>query len=531
MPLPSPSTRPFVLLLALGTAALALAAASWTSVTRYESRYAFRADLPPGDPLADRVVLVVLDGIRLDVSRQMPELQALGERGSSGLMQAALPSLSNPNRTVLVTGAWPEVNGVTNNALHLPPPIDSVFSLATAAGIPAAAAGSSIWGRAFGEYLEGHLLFQQEGPEIGAEAAELIRWQEERCAEEIDFLRGYRSGFVAVGIPSADSAGHDYGGESETYHEVALAVDHCLGSVVASLDDGRTAFVVASDHGHIHRRGAGGHGGAEPEVVEVPLVLVGRGIRQSNGWAARMIDVASTMSALLGLPLPATNQGDPLWQALDLSPEHEAQLRERTAEQQALAASKIPERADLREQGRSDRLLPALTAVLLAGALIVMVLVRRRARWFSVVFAAGAYFATYYLLFFATGLGYSLSAVGREEYLRSFLAANISEAGGAFLVSTLVAMVATANRARKWNSPLATDLALLICGLVGLRVAWIYWSSGLIMTGAMLDLDLSFEACLHLLEIAGIALSVALLFAIGKLLESQRNSRATGVLG
>ena len=502
------------MLFALATSALVLAVASWTSVTRYESRYAFRADLPPGEPLADRVVLVVLDGIRLDASRRMPQLQSLAERGSSGSMQAALPSLSNPNRAVLVTGAWPEVNGVTNNALHRPPPIDSVFSLAKAAGIPVAAAGSTIWGRAFGEHLERHLLFQRKGPDIGAEAPELIRWQEARCADEIAFLRDYRSGFLAVGVTSADAAGHDYGGESESYHEVALAVDRCLGSVVTSLDDGRTAFVIASDHGHIQQRGAGGHGGAEPEVVEVPLVLAGRGVRQNGGWTARSVDVAPTICALLGLPLPATNQGDPLWQALDLSPAHEAQLRERTAEQQALAASGIPDRADLQERGKRERLIPAILAFLLTGALIVVVFVRHRVRWLSVAVAASVYFATYYLLFFATGLGYSLSDVGREEYLLSFLGANIFEAGGAFLISSLVAMGAARNWVRRWDSPFATDLALLISGLLGLRVAWIYWNSGLIMTAAALDLDLSFEACLHLLEITGIALVVALLLVI-----------------
>ncbi len=502
------------MLFALATSALVLAVASWTSVTRYESRYAFRADLPPGEPLADRVVLVVLDGIRLDASRRMPQLQSLAERGSSGSMQAALPSLSNPNRAVLVTGAWPEVTGVTNNALHRPPPIDSVFSLAKAAGIPVAAAGSTIWGRAFGEHLERHLLFQRKGPDIGAEAPELIRWQEARCADEIAFLRDYRSGFLAAGVTSADAAGHDYGGESETYHEVALAVDRCLGSVVTSLDDGRTAFVIASDHGHIQRRGAGGHGGAEPEVVEVPLVLAGRGVRQNGGWSARSVDVAPTICALLGLPLPATNQGDPLWPALDLSPAHEAQLRERAAEQQALTVSRIPDRADLQELGKRERLMPAMVAFLMTGALIVVVFVRRRVRWLSVAVAASVYFATYYLLFFATGLGYSLSDVGREEYLLSFLGANIFEAGGAFLISSLVAMGAARNWVHRWDSPFATDLALLISGLLGLRVAWIYWNSGLIMTAAMLDLDLSFEACLHLLEITGIALVVALLLVI-----------------
>ena len=508
------------MLLALASAAVVLAITSWTSVTRYESRYAFRADLPPGQPLAARVVLVLLDGIRLDVSRQMPELQKLAGHGSAGSMQSVLPSLSSPNRTVLVTGAWPEVNGVTNNTVYRSPAVDSVFSLAGAAAMPAAASGSTLWRRAFGDYLEGHFLPQRKGPDIGAEVTEVVRWQEAQCASATTFLRDYHSGFLAVGIPSADAAGHDHGGESAAYHEVARAVDSCLGSVAASLNDGRTAFVIASDHGHIHRRGGGGHGGAEPEVVEVPLVLAGRGIRPSSGWTARVVDVAPTICALLGLPLPATNQGDPIWQALELSPSHEAQLRERTAAQRTLAASKIPDRADLREQDRRGRLLSAVAAFLLSAAVIVVVLLRRRVYFLSVAAAVAAYFAAYYLLFYIFGLGYSLSHVGREEYLRSFLALNISAAAAAFLTSSMVSVKTTRTWTWRWDGARATDLALLICGLLGLRITWIYWNSGLIMKGSMLDLDLSFEACLRLLEAAGIAVTAASPPIISRLLKT-----------
>ena len=441
-------------------------------------------------------------------------------------MRVALPSLSNPNRAVLATGAWPEINGVTNNGNYRPPPVDSVFSLADAAGLSAAVAGSSLWKRAFGRYLQGNIRVQTRGPGSNADIAELVRWQEASCVQAQHFLKPYSSGLLVVGIPSADAAGHDHGGESEAYREVARAVDRCLGSLVESLDSGRTAFVVASDHGHIQRRGAGGHGGTEEEVVEVPLVLAGRGIRQNHGWSARMIDVAPTICALLGLPLPSTNQGDLLWPALDMDPDHEAQLRRRAAQQQSLAASKLPNRPALRPREKSARLMPGIVAFLLCGALVVSIFVRHRTRRLRIAAAAGAYFATYYLLFFVTGLGYSLSHVGREEHLLLFLGANVSAAGAAFLASSLITLRNGRGWIRRWDVLFASDLALLIWGLLGLRVAWIYWTSGLFMNRSMLDLDHSFEACLHLLQFGGIAFGIALLFVIRKLLENQHNSPA-----
>ena len=129
-------------LLVLGLGSLYLAKTSWDSVDRYQPLHAVHADLADGEPLAQRVVLIVLDGIRLDVSRHMEFLASLASKGSSGISRAGLPSLSNPGRATLATGAWPEISGVTSNTPISPPTVDSVFSLAAKAGIPRAAAGS-----------------------------------------------------------------------------------------------------------------------------------------------------------------------------------------------------------------------------------------------------------------------------------------------------------------------------------------------------------------------------------------------------
>src|SRR5690606_28308498 len=114
-------------------------------------------------------------------------------------------------------------------------------------------------------------------------------------------------------------AGHDYGGLSEEYLRVVEAADACLERLTAALDDGETTFVVTADHGHIDRRGAGGHGGSEPEVRRVPLVLEGRGTSHAQAIEAEQVDIAPTIAALLGLPLPANNQGRILFEALDLT--------------------------------------------------------------------------------------------------------------------------------------------------------------------------------------------------------------------
>ena len=119
-----------------------VAAAAWQSVVKYQTPYQFHDPQPAGTPLVRRVVLVILDGVRIDLSRQhMPFLNSLRRAGADGVARVSQPSLSNPGRTVMVSGAWPEVNGVTFNSGYNPITVDTIFSLAQAARMKTAVAG------------------------------------------------------------------------------------------------------------------------------------------------------------------------------------------------------------------------------------------------------------------------------------------------------------------------------------------------------------------------------------------------------
>lgn len=490
-------------LLVLGIGSLYLAKTSWDSVDLYRPRHAVHADLAGGEPLAQRVVLIVLDGIRLDVSRHMEFLASLASKGSSGISRAGLPSLSNPGRATLVTGAWPEISGVTSNTPISPPPVDSVFSLAAKAGIPRAAAGSRFWRQAFGAYLRGDLLITDKSPHIGATVAELKAWQRETCVEMERFVGQDREGFIAIDITAADGAGHDFGGASIAYREVASEVDRCLETLVSSLADSRTTFIVTSDHGHIDRRAGGGHGGNEPEVTAVPLVLAGRAIRVSSGWKAQSVDVAPTICALLGLPLPASSQGNILWQTLDLPPPAETLLRRRAERQRLLAASELAVRAEGLTAERQERSRVSAAWSLLLAAIAGAALRRQRDIWRRLLVAVAIYFGVYYLCFTLAGLGYSLSVLGRQEYLPAFLGKNLAAA----VAATLAASVFL----RKGASPTAAlrllDCAVVITAALGLAVSWAHYRTGLFMGSFMPDLTLTFKACLDLLQIFAIAVT------------------------
>ena len=513
-------------LLGLGAASLLFGVSSWESVTGYQTKHVFHADLPGGEPLTRRVVLVVLDGIRVDVSRQMPFLQELEQRGAGGAARAGMPSLSNPARAAMATGGWAEVHAVTNNGWYDAPRVDSIFSLARGAGVPRAVAGSSFWMKAFGAHLEEAVSVHSKYPHGRGQVDRLVEWQRQVCGEDVDFLRNYASGLLVMGITAADSAGHDFGGESRTYRRVAQAVDACLGALVKELDDGETTFIVCSDHGHIDRRGRGGHGGSEEEVLNVPLVLAGKAIRRSSGWRAQQTDVAPTICALLGLPLPSTNRGRILWEAVDVPEEEAAALRSRELQQRKLVLSKLPRREETLQAERSQRALRSLAG---ASAFVVVamgILVGHKPRRSRSLAAAGLYYAVYYMLFWALGLGYSLSVVGREEYLLGFFARNV-------VCSVAALIVSSGFLYRKALGPrgvLVLDQALLISTAAALQVIVMDYWFGLRMNEFMPNLTVSFKACLDLLQICAVGVVSPLVFAATILMERRRERRLAETL-
>ena len=94
--------------------------------------------------------------------------------------------------------------------------------------------------------------------------------------------------------------------------------------------DATTTLLIVSDHGSVD---SGGSGGSEPLSVDVPLIayragsqlsslasdhpLPPLGVRRNTGW--RTVDVAPTICALLGLPVPRESEGVPIEPLLTLA--------------------------------------------------------------------------------------------------------------------------------------------------------------------------------------------------------------------
>ena len=513
---------PLLYLLALAGGSVWLAETCWLSVTGYRSGYALDRQFEAGPALASRVVLVVLDGLRVDRAASLPAFNSIAERGASGTMRVTMPSLSNPARAAIVTGAWPEVSGVTNNSDFAPPPIQSLFSVARESGLNVSVYGWGFWARAFGDHI-GESVRRPVSSARSHQTADLIAWQAEACREALALVGDSEARLQVVGLLAGDEAGHTYGGDSDAYREVTAAVGDCLGQLAKAAGEGAT-IVAVSDHGHIDRWGKGGHGGQEPEVINSPFAMAGPGVRKSNHLEAHIVDVAPTVSILLGLPIPANSQGSVIWDALEVPPEHAPRLRDLERVQREALEAHLPNREVSLAAQRTQRLPAAIASGAWFLLLAVASLVHRTGRGSArIAFAMTAviFVAAYYALFFLFQLGYSLSSMVRQEYVYFFLGRMVLVAALAFGTATYAARKLVGS-----GSGPIVQLSTLVTSVFALSVTVTYYVHGLRMDDWMIEFVPGFRAYLNMVSILGVVLATVAAVSLDALL-GRKQGRAS----
>jgi hypothetical protein len=284
------------------------------AVQLMDSIYAYRSPLhvqppppqePLGYPVSQRMIIVLVDGLREDTSRDtdlMPYLETLRRQGSWAVMHSRPPSYSQPGYSTLLTGAWPDIND--GPALNLDTDKipywtqDNLFSAVHRQGGRTAVAAHDAFQKLIPAADVNDSFFT---PQANTTGDDLI------FAKAMDWLEGGGQTLLLIHLSQVDDAGDNLGGpKSEAWAEAATRVDGMIQMIGAMLDFTKDTLLIVSDHGQID---AGGHGGPETVNLTEPFILAGAGVAQGYWGTVEMVDVAPTAAALLGVNIPGSSQG------------------------------------------------------------------------------------------------------------------------------------------------------------------------------------------------------------------------------
>lgn len=538
----------------LGCLAIAVGSYFWAnalmgSAMAYRSPLAKRPPQPGAalaiHPLARRVVIVLVDALRYDTSLQievMPFLNELRRHGAQAMMVSRPPSFSAPAWTVLLTGAWADINdgqpfNPPDDWSVRPFTQDDLFAAAERVGLKTA--------------VSGYFWFEQMLAGRGIDAAFYTK-EEDAAADRavvdatLPWLDSGEYALVLIHLDQVDYAGHHEGGPRDPrWNAAAARVDALLEEIAARLDLKQDALLVISDHGQIDR---GGHGGPEVVTLREPFVLVGPGVKPGYYPDVEMVDVAPTVAVLLALNLPASGQGRPLTEMLTLSAEDKAKIHAAEAAQkeqlwQAYEAA-IGSRSAM--QPSTDNPASYIAAIedarlgrlgrervwrnVLAAFLILvppyLLYLRREKRVLPLLIGALVCLALFHFRYaILDERTYSLSSVESQEWLIPYVGLTTALA---FVIGWLLAMALS--RAFVQGARRAAELALgytwLALYLLAIPILVSFAVNGILVTWTLPEFHTMYLALLSIIQaivVAALGLVLTALSAgIGKLVYVRR---------
>jgi hypothetical protein len=507
-----------------------------------DSLYAYRSPLqehapapgnPLGEPVTERLVFVLIDGLRLDTSMKrgvMPFLNELRDIGSWGTMHSRPPTYSTPAYSVLFTGAWPEINDGPVMNLDYEELYtwtqDNLVSAVNRIGLRAA--------------LSGYHWFEKLVPQESV-AASFYTPGEDRFADRevvdaaLPWIQDGSYSFIFVHLDQVDYAGHYEGGPRDVrWEEAARRCDDLLREIAAGLDFEKDTLFVSSDHGHID---IGGHGGHDQVTLLEPFVLVGAGVKAGIQEEIQMVDVAPTLSAMLGANIPAASQGRVRVALVDFDSSQLESIQVALEEQQAglvdalrtgtgmaipvsegldvVSVHQSAIDASYRSLSGAERRIRTILALFLA-ALPASLLYRKRGRDVAIWLGAAILFLVLFNLRYAVldGLTYSLSSVtGATDLVMYVGMTTVITLSLAWIVGML-ALKAFHHGVRQ-AAKQSLALVWVIIYILSLPVLFNFSLNGFLVDWRLPDFPSSFLGFLSLVQILFVGLLGPVLTGIG----------------
>lgn len=300
---------------------------SMDSIAGYEAPAMAHIDPTDGTmPVAQNAVLVIIDGLRDDISREMPALESLRRQGAQAQVRASWPATPQTAWTTILSGAWPELHGAlvldSSNKEQSPITVDHLLRRARVTRHTTVLAGHKRWESMIPAGGLTKAVFST-GMTI-EDDAQLIE-------QAVDILATMQPDLMVVQLSQLETASHADGGTSDKYYRMAQRIDEQLRRLISTVDWENTVLAITSDY-----RGPNPFEEDNPaaRTGTAPLIIAGRGVKAGNYAAIDQTDIAPTLSALLGLPIPAQSQGTVRFEMLDIDAPLRAEKAMTLAQQQ-----------------------------------------------------------------------------------------------------------------------------------------------------------------------------------------------------
>jgi predicted AlkP superfamily pyrophosphatase or phosphodiesterase len=223
-------------------------------------------------PSKNLVLLVSIDGFRNDYLDRgiTPSLSRLAKQGTlAKKFEPVFPTITFPNHFALITGRYPDHNGIVNNTMYDPAKTDQVFRLSDRHAIENPLwwqEGTPLWVTLSKQGKRSSTLFWvgSESPIQGIQPNDWLRYEHalsssERTQQLLRWLNRAdhdRADFATLYFSEVDSKGHEFGPDSPEVNASIASADQAIGELLEGLRAlglaERTTIIVTSDHGMAH---------------------------------------------------------------------------------------------------------------------------------------------------------------------------------------------------------------------------------------------------------------------------------------
>lgn len=272
-------------------------------------------------PIANHVVLIGLDGWAANTydTSEMPFTKKLASEGAfSYKKRAVLESSSAINWASIFMGVGPEVHGYLTWGSKTPDMQQPDGVVITNGIFP------TIFQLERRQHPQSHIAVFSEWDGIkhlvDTIALDTYAQYDDSLLASVanDYFKMYKPELTAVIFNSPDSEGHVCGWESPEYYSMLTVLDGYISAIFDGLRDAGmlddTIVIITGDHGGRDK----GHGGTSMSEVESPIIIWGKGIVPGTRITDMVVgyDVAATMAHILGLDIPQSWRGRPIYQTI-----------------------------------------------------------------------------------------------------------------------------------------------------------------------------------------------------------------------